>query len=240
MPRKSDNFVKNTRAKARRRMKQYEEGIKTGKFRGQMQQEAQKRIADYKTLIQQTMMKDETGRKIAGRTPQFVRERAERLERMNTNNSFVMRNTAQARANKMAQNELNLASSKDALSNAFEKVGKYSYVDKGVFYQATSRLFNAKDGNVNQQIMEKLGINDLGGLVDAIIEHFDERVQKFKQGGMTDAEMNEQEKNLRSGDTSQDQKYAKHPDAGVTRYIPTLTVEEIQNLYAEYITRSNE
>lgn len=173
MPRNSLSYQAGlAREKAQRRIRNLQAGIKSGKYRGQLQQEAQQQIKDLKRYMQQTRMKDNTGRVIKSHTEQFRREALERLERMNVNASYAVRQSYDFTNYQFVKQQMRLSS--------YEASPVFSKTEIQVFMRATQRAWERRDAEGkllyssdkrNEAIMDYFGIEpkDFGKFMQAVI-----------------------------------------------------------------------
>lgn len=203
----SDNLAYDARLareKAQRRIRNLQAGIKSGKYRGQLQQEAQQQIKDLRRYMQQTRMKTKTGRTIKSHDAAFRREAVERLERMNVNTSYAVRRSFDNM--RYTTQQINLASA--------GLPSKYSKFETQVFYRATQEAWDKPGISIadrNKAIAEHYHVSDFGAFVDKVLDMNRDLIRRYEanEAGQQQ-DYNEFEERLREGDNSDDVKYTEH------------------------------
>lgn len=125
------------RKRAERTIRAAQKELGKVKYRGQLQQEAQQDIADLKRFIEQTKMKDATGKTKEGYTSQFKRDAVQRMERANINLREKMRGSFDYSERRFIRQQMALAS--------YEASPIYSQTEVQVFMRATQKAWNQRD-----------------------------------------------------------------------------------------------
>ena len=231
--------TRKARENAFRRIRNMQEGIKKNKYQGDFKRKVQQDIKDLRRLIQQTRMRDRTGRVIKSHNEATVREALESLRAANKNASYALKTRGVNRNQlNMLKQQLNLASGKAALENSMEKInGEFSYLEKSIFFKATQRLWENADIDKRLEaiadVMKQYGVRDLYDFAEKIINKNSALIDRFTKGNMTPEEQSELERSLRDADDSGNKKYEKYPTTNAIRLVESMSPSDLALLYQE-------
>lgn len=177
------NRARSARRAAERRINALKEAVKSGYYSQSEKEAMNNTIKQMQKDIRQTRQFTTTGKKIGNRTIESREAAIARLNELNKQ-TFTTREFRRelrqlkadvGRRNMIAKQQLNLASSTASLeaSRSGNKIGEYSFVEKGIFFKATQRAWNRADVSENERIeaiLKFYGTQDLEQLIKDVLE----------------------------------------------------------------------
>ena len=177
------NRARSARRAAERRIKALKEAVKSGYYSPSEKESMNNTIKQMQKDIRQTRQFTTTGKKIGNRTIESREAAIARLNELNKQ-TFTTREFRRemkqlkadvGRRNMIAKQQLNLASSAASLeaSRSGNKIGEYSFVEKGIFFRATQRAWNRADVSENERIeaiLKFYGTQDLEQLIKDVLD----------------------------------------------------------------------
>lgn len=177
------NRARSARRAAERRINALKEAVKSGYYSQSEKEAMNNTIKQMQKDIRQTRQFTTTGKKIGNRTIESREAAIARLNELNKQ-TFTTREFRRelrqlkadvGRRNMIAKQQLNLASSTVSLeaSRSGNKIGEYSFVEKGIFFKATQRAWNRADVSENERIeaiLKFYGTQDLEQLIKDVLE----------------------------------------------------------------------